>query len=282
MKWDISSPRFYKASANATVRQISFLSTDPPLPQYKDYNAVAIDNLRTEEEECKQLLRIAEASTVEDTSGTPRWDRAMINTGGAGQILATDQRKCESVIVDTPELADKLLARLMPFMKKEGVDHIHNQPLVPGLGGRGKACRLSRLNEKLRFLGYVGGEYFRPDWDSNYITPDEEEEESFYTLHLYLNGDGEQGPQELMQVSKKAEIGPEANVNMNPEGKLLGGTTSFSTSHKEGCGIVQGFPKTGSALVFHQYHLLHDGDPVFRGVKYTLRTDIMYREVVMT
>ncbi|KAH1498828.1 hypothetical protein LV164_005130 [Aspergillus fumigatus] len=217
MKWDISSPRFYKASANATVRQISFLSTDPPLPQYKDYNAVAIDNLRTEEEECKQLLRIAEASTVEDTSGTPRWDRAMINTGGAGQILATDQRKCESVIVDTPELADKLLARLMPFMKKEGVDHIHNQPLVPGLGGRGKACRLSRLNEKLRFLGYVGGEYFRPHWDSNYITPDEEEEESFYTLHLYLNGDGEQGPQELMQVSKKAEIGPEANVNMNPE-----------------------------------------------------------------
>lgn len=126
MKWDISSPRFYKASANATVRQISFLSTDPPLPQYKDYNAVAIDNLRTEEEECKQLLRIAEASTVEDTSGTPRWDRAMINTGGAGQILATDQRKCESVIVDTPELADKLLARLMPFMKKEGVDHIRN------------------------------------------------------------------------------------------------------------------------------------------------------------
>ncbi|KAH1600682.1 hypothetical protein KXW91_003343 [Aspergillus fumigatus] len=201
MKWDISSPRFYKASANATVRQISFLSTDPPLPQYKDYNAVAIDNLRTEEEECKQLLRIAEASTVEDTSGTPRWDRAMINTGGAGQILATDQRKCESVIVDTPE--------------KKGL--ITSTMLVPGLGGRGKACRLSRLNEKLRFLGYVGGEYFRPHWDSNYITPDEEEEESFYTLHLYLNGDGEQGPQELMQVSKKAEIGPEANVNMNPE-----------------------------------------------------------------
>ncbi|KAH1411663.1 hypothetical protein KXV95_008461 [Aspergillus fumigatus] len=201
MKWDISSPRFYKASANATVRQISFLSTDPPLPQYKDYNAVAIDNLRTEEEECKQLLRIADASTVEDTSGTPRWDRAMINTGGAGQILATDQRKCESVIVDTPE--------------KKGL--ITSTMLVPGLGGRGKACRLSRLNEKLRFLGYVGGEYFRPHWDSNYITPDEEEEESFYTLHLYLNGDGEQGPQELMQVSKKAEIGPEANVNMNPE-----------------------------------------------------------------
>ncbi|KAH1430735.1 hypothetical protein KXV89_003011 [Aspergillus fumigatus] len=191
MKWDISSPRFYKASANATVRQISFLSTDPPLPQYKDYNAVAIDNLRTEEEECKQLLRIADASTVEDTSGTPRWDRAMINTGGAGQILATDQRKKKGLITSTM--------------------------LVPGLGGRGKACRLSRLNEKLRFLGYVGGEYFRPHWDSNYITPDEEEEESFYTLHLYLNGDGEQGPQELMQVSKKAEIGPEANVNMNPE-----------------------------------------------------------------
>ncbi|EAW18864.1 uncharacterized protein NFIA_088200 [Aspergillus fischeri NRRL 181] len=273
---DFLSPQ---APANATVRRISFLNTDPPIPQYKDYNAVVIDNLLTEEE-CKQLLPIAEASTVKDTSGTPTWGRAMINTGGGG-ILATDQRKCGRIIVDTPGLADKLLARLMPFLKEEGVDHINNQPLVTGLEGRGKAYRLSRLNEKLRFLKYEGGEYFRPHWDSNYITLDEEEE-SFYTLHLYLNGDGEQDLEELMQVSKKAEIGPEASVNMNPDGKLLGGATSFSTSYKQGDGILRVFPKTGSALVFQQYHLLHAGDPVFRGVKYTLRTDMMYREVAMT
>ncbi|KAF4151412.1 hypothetical protein CNMCM6069_003888 [Aspergillus lentulus] len=268
-----------QAPSNATVRRINFLNTDPPIPQYKDYNAVIIDNILTEEE-CKELLRIAEASTVKDTSGSPTWDRAMINTGGGGQVLATVQRKCGRIIVDTPELADKLLARLMPFLKEEGVDHIRNQPLVTGLEGVGKAYRLCRLNEKLRFLKYEGGEYFRPHWDSNYITPDEEEE-SFYTLHLYLNGDGEQDLEELMQASTKVETDPEGSVNMDPSGKLLGGATSFSVGYGEGDGIVRVFPKTGSALVFQQYHLLHAGDPVFRGVKYTLRTDMMYREVAM-
>ncbi|KAF7172866.1 hypothetical protein CNMCM5623_004976 [Aspergillus felis] len=269
-----------QAPSNATVRRIHFLNTDPPIPQYKDYNAVVIDNLLTEEE-CKELLRIAEASTIKDASGSPTWDRAMINTGGGGQALDTVQRYCGRIIFDSSELAKKLLARLMPFLKEVGVDHIRNQPLVTGLEGRGRAYRLSQLNERLRFLKYEGGEFFRPHWDSNYLTPDEEEE-SFYTLHLYLNGDGEQDLEELLQASKKAETDPQGSDNMDLSGKLLGGATSFSASYGEGDGIVRVFPKTGLALVFQQYHLLHAGDPVFRGVKYTLRTDMMYREVAMT
>ncbi|GIJ88955.1 hypothetical protein Asppvi_007883 [Aspergillus pseudoviridinutans] len=269
-----------QAPSNATVRRINFLNTDPPIPQYKDYNAVVIDNLLTEEE-CNELLRIAEASTIKDTSGPPTWDRAMINTGGGGQALDTVQRHCGRIIFDSSELANKLLARLMPFLKEVGVDHIRNQPLVTGLEGRGRAYRLSQLNERLRFLKYEGGEFFRPHWDSNYLTPDEEEE-SFYTLHLYLNGDGEQDLEELLQASKKAETDPQGSDNIDVSGKLLGGATSFSASYGEGDGIVRVFPKTGLALVFQQYHLLHAGDPVFRGVKYTLRTDMMYREVAMT
>ncbi|GIJ98423.1 hypothetical protein Aspvir_000540 [Aspergillus viridinutans] len=265
---------------NATVRRVNFLNTDPPILKYKDYNAVVIDNVLTEEE-CKELLRIAEASTVKDTSGSPTWDRAMINTGGGSQVLATAQRNCGRIIFDSPELADKLLARLMPFLKEVGVDRIRNQPLVTGLQGRGKAYKLSRLNERLRFLKYEGGEFFRPHWDSNYLTPDEEEE-SFYTLHLYLNGDGEQDLEELLQASKKAETDPQGSVNTDLSGKLLGGATSFCASYREGDGILRVFPKAGSALVFQQYHLLHAGDPVFRGVKYTLRTDMLYREVAMT
>jgi hypothetical protein len=266
-----------QAPSNATIRRIDFVDA---IPKYKDYDAVVIDNVLTEEE-CKELLRIAEASTVKDTSGSPTWERAMINIGGGRQTLATEARKCGRIILDSPELADKLLARLMPFLKELGFDLIKNQPLVTGLDGRGKTYRLSRLNERLRFLKYEGGEYFRPHWDANYITPDEQEE-SFYTVHLYLNGDGEQDLEELRQASKKAETDPQGSVNMDLSGKLLGGATSFSASYREEDGIVRVFPKTGSALVFQQCHLLHAGDPVFRGVKYTLRTEVMYRERAVT
>lgn len=39
---------------------------------------------------------------------------------------------------------------------------------------------------------------------------------------------------------------------------------------------VRVFPKTGSLLIFQQRNLMHSGDDVFRGVKYTVRTDVMY------
>ena len=37
-------------------------------------------------------------------------------------------------------------------------------------------------------------------------------------------------------------------------------------------------PKTGMALVF-PHHLLHQGNSVVSGVKYVLRTDVMYERI---
>ncbi|EKV15998.1 hypothetical protein PDIG_23530 [Penicillium digitatum PHI26] len=36
------------------------------------------------------------------------------------------------------------------------------------------------------------------------------------------------------------------------------------------------FFKTGSVLIFQQRNLFHGGDDVVRGVKHTLRTEVMY------
>jgi len=38
-------------------------------------------------------------------------------------------------------------------------------------------------------------------------------------------------------------------------------------------------PKMGSVLIFQQRYLLHSGDDVIRGMKLTMRTDIMYSRV---
>lgn len=184
-----------EAPHDAHSRRIDFTATDPPLPGYKNLFAAVIDNLFSESE-CKELIRLAEATTTTlsgDSSSsattTPTWERAMINVGNGKQVLATDTRNCGRIIWDSPLLAQRLLDRLTPFLRDFGMETIENRPLVTGLAGRRNVYHLSRLNERLRFLRYEGGEYFRPHWDAFYVTPDKEEI-SYYTIHLYLNGEG--------------------------------------------------------------------------------------------
>jgi hypothetical protein len=231
----------------------------------------------------------------------------MINAGGGRQVMSVASRKSGRVILDSPDLAARILDRLMPFMRECGIDRVQNMPMVTGLGPakRGEVLCLTRLNERMRFLRYEGGDYFRPHWDACYVTPDGREK-SLFTVHLYLNGDGEQDVEELEarieKVEKEtylwssegevdlAQIGAlEGEDEGGDEGEreksaveslegsetLLGGATSFmaAMNSKE---IVRVFPRTGSVLIFQQRNLFHSGDDVFRGVKYTVRTDIMY------
>ncbi|EAW14151.1 uncharacterized protein ACLA_071840 [Aspergillus clavatus NRRL 1] len=265
-----------QAPANARLRRVNFLETNPPLPEYKDLVAAVIDDVLTEDE-CKQLLQIAEATTVRDPSGLPTWERALINAGGGKQVLATDSRNCGRIFLDSHELADRLLARLMPFLKELGADQINNRPRVTGLAGRGKIFNVSGLNERLRFLKYEGGEYFLPHCDGRYTTPDKQER-SYFTVQLYLNGDGEQDLKELQRAIKDSNNAPHSTTNPDLTGKLLGGATSFMANFGDKDRRVRVFPRTGSVLVFQQSELLHGGDLVFRGIKYTMRTDVMYRE----
>ncbi|KAL5333004.1 hypothetical protein BJX70DRAFT_85562 [Aspergillus crustosus] len=262
--------------ANARCHVIDFATTEPPLPEYKRYFAAVIDNALTEAE-CKELLRLAEASTGNNTDP---WERALINVGNGRQKLSEESRKCGRIIFDTPELAGKLLTRLQPFLQELGIDRLENRPLLTGLAGRNRTYQISRFNERLRFLKYVGGEYFRPHWDAKFTTPDKKKR-SYVTVHLYLNGDGEQDIKELKRAIEDEAAGLKSTTkgNMDPEGKLLGGATSFTPRLEEKERHVRVFPKTGSVLLFQQGELMHSGDPVFRGTKYTMRTDVMYEEV---
>jgi hypothetical protein len=250
---------------------IDFAATDPPLPEYKRYLAAVIDNALTESE-CNELLRFAEASSPDGT-----WERALINIGNGRQALATDTRNCGRIMFDSQEIAEKLLARLRPFLQELNIERLENRPLVTGLAGRKRTYQVTRLNERLRFLKYVGGEYFRPHWDGRYTDP-ETKERSYFTVHLYLNGDGEQDLKELKRAEREAE-GRDGNPNGDLNGSLLGGATSFIPRYEEPERNVRVFPKTGSVLVFQHSELMHGGDSVFRGTKYTLRTDLMYEQV---
>ena len=38
-------------------------------------------------------------------------------------------------------------------------------------------------------------------------------------------------------------------------------------------------PKMGRVLIFQHAHLLHSGDEVHKGIKYTMRSDLMYERI---
>lgn len=278
----------------ATVHHIDFETSTPPIAAFKNNFAAVIDSFMSPDE-CNELLRLAEESTTHSS----KWERAMINAGNGKQIMSVDTRKSGRTIWDSTEVAQRLLDRLMPYLREFDIEHVKKRPLVTGLGParRGEVMRLSRLNERLRFLRYDGGDYFRPHWDGCYVTPDGKEK-SLFTIHLYLNGEGEQDMEELMPEIERAEkreflfardgevdlmdIQDDAVVDASVQdstkshqGPLLGGATSFADGYKTK-DVVRVFPKTGSVLIFQQRNLFHGGDDVFRGVKYTVRTDVMY------
>jgi hypothetical protein len=84
-----------------------------------------------------------------------------------------------------------------------------------------------------------------------YETPDKRER-TYYTLHLYLNDTDTQPDDEPLE----------------------GGATTFWG--KDFTRRLDVAPKMGSILIFQQAFLIHAGDDVVRGMKLTMRTELMY------
>jgi hypothetical protein len=92
----------------------------------------------------------------------------------------------------------------------------------------------------------------------------------------------EDGEIDLKEVgAEQVEVGDgdggflPAGQSLEKSETLLGGATSFMDGFRAK-DSVRVFPRTGSVLIFQQRNLMHSGDDVFRGVKYTMRTDVMY------
>ena len=93
-------------------------------------------------------------------------------------------------------------------------------------------------NERLRCYRYEPGQYFAPHDDGRYRRSDDEA--SLLTLMVYLNECPGGGATNFLDIKRSVT------------------------------------PKPGRALLFN-HHLLHEGAVVTSGVKYVLRSDVMYR-----
>ena len=63
--------------------------------------------------------------------------------------------------------------------------------------------------------------------------------------------------------------------NEEPGDLLIGGATTFH-SDLDTDKRMDIDPKAGRVLIFQQRNLLHSGDDVAAGIKYTMRSDLMY------
>jgi predicted 2-oxoglutarate/Fe(II)-dependent dioxygenase YbiX len=117
------------------------------------------------------------------------------------------------------------------------------RPHLPQLWDEdGARWRLEGLNTRFRFCRYRGGQQFVKHRDGAWART--KTERSWLTVMLYLNDAGE----------------------------FVGGATRFY----EGAQPEAVAPREGQAIVF-DHRLWHDGAAVSAGVKYVMRTDVMYR-----
>ena len=223
----------------ATVDLSSLSATRLALPSFsrlrsggdgRDHLALVVDGTCTDSE-CRHYISIAEScgfdpATLEPHAATARVDAKVRRSG-----------RC---VVENMDVALLLWQRLAPLVPLEHV----------------AGWRPVGVHERLRFLKYSEGDFFKPHYDRPMVRDADASagfpraQKSFLSCILYLNT-------------------PEA-----------GGETRFLHPRDETDPVVV-HPRAGAALLFDQDTLRHEGCELVRGIKYALRTDVMYEEVLV-
>jgi len=204
--------------------------------------AIVLRNVLSQEE-CGALI-----SKCEDKG----FDDALVQGPTGKQVLRQDIRACGRCIIDDVVLADGMYTRILNAVR--GTKHeekIMHAPWTTALSstsgndGTSEEITAVGLNERLRFLKYGQGHFFAPHQDLRFVRGPEcgekAGETSHITVQLYLNE------------------------------KFKGGATRFLCGKRH----YDVKPKIGSVLIF-DHDILHEGSKVTGGIKYSVRTDIMF------
>ncbi|CAM1500540.1 Fc.00g097020.m01.CDS01 [Cosmosporella sp. VM-42] len=227
--------------------------TNSPLPQYKDHIALILDNVLSPEE-CKEILALAEASVPKE-EGASSWRPALVSLGPGWEAPAPGYRESDRIIWNEQTVVDRLWERCS---RVDGLKELL-ATVPPRYQAGGGQWEFRRFNERMRFLKYSPGQYFKPHCDGPYWYEEGDKEfQTHYTVHLYLND----------------------SIQNDPQSELVGGATAFL--ERRGGKRVDVNPKAGSVLIFQHKGLFHEGAKVNKGIKYTMRTDILYEWVPET
>jgi len=137
-----------------TVERIDFSTT--ALPEYVGMYATVLDNVLSVSE-CAELLRLAESAS------TTGWQQALVNAGLGLESFRPQVRLCERSIWDDREVVKRIWNRcLLADGLESDLRILDKEEIIGELGAqRGERWRMTRLNERMRFLKYGSGQYFR-------------------------------------------------------------------------------------------------------------------------
>lgn len=137
---------------NLTKNNVDFKKTE--LPEYHGLYATVLDGCLTKEE-CDLLVRAAEATA----KGV--WEPAMVNVGGGQQKMIRESRDCGRILWDDRDMVERIWNRVKPVMGE--IMEVGQIPRVSGRYGfkSSQVWEMTRLNERMRFLKYGRGQYFR-------------------------------------------------------------------------------------------------------------------------
>lgn len=196
-----SIPKVVKTSYTSRPVDIppSFLKHPPPhpitvahvdfphgnIPEYKGLYAVVLDGVLTSSE-CKELLDLCEES-VEDPPApndlpthagnddhslddrvrtAQKWRPAMVNAGPGREVMLQDYRHCDRIIWDDREVVRRIWDRCAlaegvqeQLARIEGKESAKVQGHFMEKGGY--KWKFVRLNERMRFLRYGKGMFFK-------------------------------------------------------------------------------------------------------------------------
>ncbi|XP_013387162.1 uncharacterized protein LOC106156453 [Lingula anatina] len=180
--------------------------------------------------------------------------------GAIPELVKNNYRSCERLLVQSSALASHLWDTIKTHVEDIEIhgdphqQHIHG--LKQALQGRWKPYG---LNELFRICKYQPGGHFAPHFDGHFVSSSEKR--SMKTFMIYLNDDFTGGTTNFVDESQQ--------LHMDSSGK-------YCAEEKNVIHRVQ--PETGMAIIFN-HHRLHEGERIKSGVKYIMRTDIMYHRV---
>jgi len=184
-----------------------------------------------------------------------------------------DYRSNDRSVFDSPKLAELLWKRIQPIaaelalvsdqdpskqkLKSEEFSHCPDE-LRMGYGKEGVWHPVG-LNECLRFCKYNPGDFFRKHCDACFIRS--EDEQSWFTTMFYLNGNFEGGATRFLDIDGPSSTCHASQLNAAKDDEVLASVA----------------PEPGLCLLFFQPGLLHEGEDLHSGLKYILRTDMMFQ-----
>lgn len=117
------------------------------------------------------------------------------------------------------------------------------------------------FNDTFRLCKYNPGGHFAPHYDGHYLRTSKVR--SMKTFMIYLNGGFEGGKTNWVDENQMLFQDQETGI-FRAEDRYITGSV---------------VPESGIALVFN-HHLLHEGERLRSGVKYILRTEVMYEKQI--